>query len=324
MYKSNLLTKGLFATVVAGALILAGCAKEDRETSFIGSNSNHSLTTEEVTVNHFKVNLITSGEQDADGNYVWVWKVDQFLFNGNQTPGISHLNLLNFDCLTIDDVVNSAWSTDGSSWTIYSSTSFATDNSTRDCGGDVNESIKFDNGSGSVNYYRLIVNKNFMVAESDMVIKAGSNCYTAQVPSIGCLDDDEEICYAWSDETAWSAGSRYTNRGNWATFTSYDGSAKTVNLFAGQTNLIGTVSFSAVNNGKVNITINFNELGKFQDVESNLKIQGYDKAPSGNPSPGQFANKYTNEVSVTVDEAKFYGIHVDALLRGDIIPCPEI
>jgi hypothetical protein len=50
-------------------------------------------------------------------------------------------------------------------------------------------------------------------------------CYT-EVP----CDDDK--CYEFDGETAWSAGTRYVTRGNWATYTAYDGEEKTEILFA--------------------------------------------------------------------------------------------
>ncbi|MDO9551696.1 hypothetical protein [Rhodonellum sp.] len=122
----------------------------------------------------------------------------------------------------------------------------------------------------------------------------------------------EEPCY--KEETAWSFGAKYVTKGNWATFTEYaDG--KTVDLFAGQSTKIGTVSF--VDAGTmVKITIQLNEMGAFQNVAENIKIQGYVSAPKANPNPGLFTShkgqaagdKYEIEVS----KAKFYGIHVDA------------
>jgi hypothetical protein len=54
---------------------------------------------------------------------------------------------------------------------------------------------------------------------------------------------DDEPCYEFKDETAWSAGLRYNTRGNWATYTAYS-AGSTVKLFAGQTLEAGTVSFS--------------------------------------------------------------------------------
>lgn len=115
-------------------------------------------------------------------------------------------------------------------------------------------------------------------------------------------------------ETAWAAGPRYTPRGNWATYTPYNDLAQTVNIYAGQTNLIGTVTFSAVNNGQVTLTFDLNDGWRFEDVAESLKIQTYANAPSGNPAPGQFAYKYDatgDSFTVTLPDANFYGIHLD-------------
>lgn len=114
----------------------------------------------------------------------------------------------------------------------------------------------------------------------------------------------------WFGETAWANGPRYVNRGNWATYTPYVPNSS-VTLFAGQTLPAGTVAFSAVSNGKVTITITLNDGWRLKDgYAESVKIQGYSTAPSGNPVPGSFANK-GNLLTVEVDAAEFYGIHVD-------------
>jgi hypothetical protein len=126
-----------------------------------------------------------------------------------------------------------------------------------------------------------------------------------------CWNPEGEVCF--KEESAWSAGTRYVSKGNWATFTPY--SAGTVKLFAGQIMEAGTVTFSAVEAGKVTITIQLNEGWSFNsEKEENVKIQGYNAAPLGNPSPGQFANKFTEAgtfFSAVVDVASYYGVHVD-------------
>lgn len=124
----------------------------------------------------------------------------------------------------------------------------------------------------------------------------------------------DPICEG-KDETAWSDGERYVKRGNWATYTSYNGVEKTVTLYAGQTYDIGTVTFSAPINGFVTINIELNEFGAFQNTKENVKIEDYSKAPKKNPAPGKFSYKgyaegSTYEIDVPVNN--FYGVHVDA------------
>jgi hypothetical protein len=129
-----------------------------------------------------------------------------------------------------------------------------------------------------------------------------------------CWHPEEEEC-DWFGETAWADGSRYTTRGNWATYTSYDGSEKTVTLYAGQTLNAGTVHFSAPSGGVVTITITLNPGWRFEAVDENVKIQDYASAPSGNPAPGLFAHKATaaaSPFSIDVPENHFYGVHVNA------------
>jgi hypothetical protein len=129
-------------------------------------------------------------------------------------------------------------------------------------------------------------------------------------------------CMIFHGETAWAANGnvplqlRYTTRGNWATYVQYQGTSKSTTLFAGQTNNAGTVSFSTPVAGKVTITVQLTGSWNFADLTENLMVQGYASAPSGNPAPGQFANKTgcntnTNTCQIVVPVANYYGVHVN-------------
>jgi hypothetical protein len=141
------------------------------------------------------------------------------------------------------------------------------------------------------------------------LIKASTVCYGADNENFAfSYDCDEQPCYEYRSETAWANGPRYVSRGNWATYTPY--AAGTVNVYAGQNMLAGTATMSAVSDGNVTITIALEAGWSLQDDSNPVKIQGYSVAPSGNPSPGRFANKGTS-LTVTVPAANFYGIHLD-------------
>ncbi|MGQ3685232.1 MAG: hypothetical protein ACUBOA_09560 [Candidatus Loosdrechtia sp.] len=133
-----------------------------------------------------------------------------------------------------------------------------------------------------------------------------------------CVEDageEEEVC--WKKETAWAAGTRYVERGNWATYITYVADS-TVTLYAGQTMEAGTVHFSAPSNGMITITITLNPGWRFyQDEENpdeeNVHIQDYGTAPGGNPSPGGFAHKARateSPFSIDVSLNVYYGVHV--------------
>ncbi len=123
------------------------------------------------------------------------------------------------------------------------------------------------------------------------------------------------VCY--NSDTAWSAGTRFVEQGNWATYTEYNGVEKTVTLFAGQNKNAGTVTFAPVADNQVMITITFNTGWGLQDVDEAVKIQGYDSVPSGNPSPGSFSTYKGGSLSVTVTANNFYGVHIDAANEVD-------
>lgn len=148
-------------------------------------------------------------------------------------------------------------------------------------------------------------------------------------PGVGC----------YVDETAWSTGSRYVNRGNWATYTTYSGGAMTVDLLAGQHMLAGEVDFSAPVAGIVTITIYLDEGWRFALTpvgddngtpiyDNNIKVQHYTARPQAkNPAPGLFqwkvvATGQVGSIDVpAVAAGKYYGVHVDVERR---VECPEI
>ncbi len=127
----------------------------------------------------------------------------------------------------------------------------------------------------------------------------------------------ENRCY--QDETAWVFGPRYVNQGNWATYTPYDGTAKTETIYAGQTYEAGTATFSAAVGGQVTITITLNSNFIFQNGTELIKIQGYNTTPpSSNPAPGQFTTFKGTSTTITVPQYAFYGIHLDVKRQ---VPC---
>jgi hypothetical protein len=151
------------------------------------------------------------------------------------------------------------------------------------------------------------------------LIKSAQNCFGDGDPDYMFAYDCDNVCYDYEGETAWSAGSRYVARGNWATYTAY--SAGTVNIYAGQHMLAGTATFSSVVDGKVTITIDLDEEWSFQEGDNAVKIQGYSVAPSGNPSPGRFTTYKGNDLKITVPAYNFYGIHLD-VQRMVEVECP--
>jgi hypothetical protein len=127
---------------------------------------------------------------------------------------------------------------------------------------------------------------------------------------------EEEVCY--QDETAWTQGTRYVTKGNWATYTSKN--AGIVTLYAGQTLPAGTATLTVNPDNTVTIAIALNAGWSLQDVNEPVKIQGYSIAPTGNPSPGLFTTYKGTDLLVTVPAFNFYGIHLDV---RKVIDCPE-
>lgn len=161
-----------------------------------------------------------------------------------------------------------------------------------------------------------VVQKETAFGEGD---KVGKNWFMKFEYCIEVCEDEPEPEVCYEEETAWAAGARYQNPGNWATYTTYAPNL-TVNVFAGQTYLVGTAHFSPVVNGKVTITLTSLNGAILQEGNETVKIQGYDSAPSGNPAPGQFTTYKGTETVIEVDAFAYYGIHLDV---KRVVDCPE-
>lgn len=133
-----------------------------------------------------------------------------------------------------------------------------------------------------------------------------------------CDEDNNDNDNCYQEETAWADGDTYVDQGNWATYVSYDGNATSATIYAGQTLNAGSASISTPDaNGDVTITISLNSGWSLQSVNEPVKIQGYDNAPSTNPSPGSFTTYKGSDLTVTVPAFDFYGIHLDVQLEVD-------
>jgi hypothetical protein len=287
--------------LIGGSIAFTGCNKEN-DTN--GRNGSNVTGTNEVLAGNFKIKLISSNVVNSDGNYEWVWEVNQIAIGGKGNPGLSHFDFYAQQCIEDDDIVEVCWSTTNSDWTCVDA-SYQVDNS-QSCYTD--KVLKIDYGKGAKNYYKVIVSKRFCVSPVGVLLKHGNSCTLGEVDGIGCGTCEIDPC---DDETAWADGARYTNKGNWGTYTEYVEDA-TVTLYAGQTIDVGNVHFSAVDgDGNVTITINLASGWVFQNGDETVKIQNYTTAPSGNPSPGQFDHKCNSCTSIVVPANNYYGIHLD-------------
>lgn len=328
------MTKNFIRFAVIGLLVTTfatGCSKEDEEESMRGSNS---YGKSQATSSNFKAELLsdnvpfTDATNDISG-YAWEWEIQRV---AGQTA-LSHFNFIDgFLCDTDEDagtlrdhIVGAYYSQDGGSTWNYVAVIWGTDNSTVKDGCNGGEVLKINFGGDNIQI-RLVMDAEYDRGTQYAIYKRGGGgkkssvdpCGTIEFIAPGCPKD---VCYEYGDdETAWSDGDRYNQQGNWATYTTYSAN-KVVTLYAGQTIDAGTVTFSSVVNGKVTITISLENGFEFQNVDDNVKIQGYASAPSGNPAPGQFSNKCTDCTTIVVDAADFYGVHLD-ITKKSIIACP--
>jgi hypothetical protein len=145
--------------------------------------------------------VLESVTGNGDGTYTWTWSV-QNPNPGNGTNGtiqnLSHWDITLGACVTFEDVVSGATSTNGTDWTAFTP-SFEVDNSfnTPNCNMTTVNVLKFDLGTtaGAKSYYRLTIDKNVDVdAAVTAYYKSGATtkCGTFCFAGFGC--EVEEGC----------------------------------------------------------------------------------------------------------------------------------
>jgi hypothetical protein len=243
----------------------------------------------------------------------------------NTAKNVSHLNFAFSDCdgkaLTVDNITGIT-----GNGIDYMGKLGSEEGRGNDCFGLLADPfVKLDQGFNGFPV-TIVISFDTPVKSFNYLLKAGSSngnsgggCFGLNNVAYSTTHDCTPPPACYDEDTAWSTGPRYVTRGNWATYTPYVTGGTSANFYAGQNKFAGVANFSAVSGGNVTITITLNPGWSLQEVSNPVKIQGYNAAPSGNPSPGRFASKGSS-LTVTVPEAKFYGVHLDA---RQAVQCPN-
>jgi hypothetical protein len=321
------MTKNFFRFAVIGLLVTTfavGCNKDDKEESLGGSNS---YGTSQATSTNFSANLLADNVPftDATNNisgYAWEWEVVR---EAGQTA-LSHFNFINgFICgddgATLrDHIIGAYYKKDGETEWTNVPVSWGRDNSTVKDGCNGGDVLKINFGGDNLQI-RLVLDEEFEVGVQYGIYKRGAGgrnnsfapCGTIEFAGPGCPVEKDDC---WKGETAWADGQRYQNPGNWATYTAYDDLVNGVTIYAGRTINVGTAKLV---NGKIEINLNGGWVLDIKTGEDAVKIQGYDEAPSGNPAPGLFTTYKGNDLSPSVSDFNYYGIHLDVKIK---VTCP--
>ena len=153
-----------------------------------------------------------------------------------------------------------------------------------------------------------------------------------------CWNQSDIDGKCWEGETAWAVGTDFnfnTRGGSWAMYVPYSGSPLVVDLRAGggdgEGEIVGTVRFERdpIDPDDVLITVTLRDgvifyheaASEDADGEHNIKIQGYNSPPSGNPKIGRFEGKSMvigeSTGSVTMPYFQFFAVHVDVAIQVD-------
>ena len=198
--------KILFFSAVALSLFV-GCEKsnelkpetKNNNAALLSESSAAAITTtlpvegQSDCVGPYKV-ILESVTNNGNGTYTWVWSV-QNPNPGNGSNGtiqnLSHWDITLGSCVTFDNVVSGATSTNNVDWTPFTPT-FVPDPSLPNTGCNVTENVvKFDVGtSGSAKtYYRLTIDIDVLVnPAATAYYKSGGNsgCGTFCFPGFAC------------------------------------------------------------------------------------------------------------------------------------------
>ncbi|MDP3353726.1 MAG: hypothetical protein Q8S44_08305 [Flavobacteriaceae bacterium] len=264
---------------------------------------------------------------NSDGTFTWTWSV----LNPNPGNGLkgtvqnlSHWAVKLGTCVTFADVVSGAFSSDGITWQSFTPTWESDPSFLNTCNVSTGNVLKFNLGTlgGSKSYYQLTINRDIEI-DTDVLAyyKSGKNtpCGTFNFPGFGC----ERIAIECVESTATTAyagngvGGNATGQGNnmawWYYLDINDGLANvTANIYKGQTNDIGDITYNA-GTGMITITFINNWFLQTSNTES-VKWYSYANGQlptNGRPAPGQATNKGASLSFQAVNGHRFYAIHLD-------------
>ena len=158
--------------------------------------------------------------------------------------------------------------------------------------------------------------------EGEKFVKKGNwSMYSEGYCVVFPPDEPPTVEYEFDPQTGWAfdVDNPLAYGGNWAKYIQYNGEPLTVMILAGQKETDMTVTLTPAGEGKVQmvfegiVEIAPENDGKWvlQDTEEAIKVQGYETAPSGNPAPGQFKFYKGRDLTIIVDAANYYGIHLN-------------
>lgn len=318
-------------TLLVAGFVISSCNKSEEVFAPNGGNAMTSATSTDFNAELLSDNVAFEDQTNSIVGYAWTWEIQRL---AGQT-GLSHFNFIDgILCETDEDagtlrehIVGAYYSQDGGTTWNNVSVAWAVDASTNGAGNNSvcysGKVFKIDFGGDDL-LVRLIMDIKYEVGVQYGVFKRGGggpnntfvDCGIIEFAAPACPQD--EVCYEWKNETAWSTGPRYVQRGNWATYSSATNLENGVTIFAGQNINVGTAKLV---NGSIEITLTGGwELKPNTDA---VKIQGYNTTPPAkNPAPGQFTTYKGSSLTPSVNAFNFYGIHLD-VRKAYEVDCPE-
>jgi hypothetical protein len=161
-----------------------------------------------------------------------------------------------------------------------------------------------------------------------VIVKGGNNSYTytfseecksgsgliAPPTQKGRTPQISNVTFCWNncdnseckDETAYGGNSAGDGPAWWYYFDTEVPACQ--NIYAGQTNLIGTVCYDGTD-----LTINLDGCATLEGDGESVKIQGYANLPTSRPASGQFKTYKGEGTVIPVSGFRYYVIHLDVV-----------
>jgi hypothetical protein len=138
-----------------------------------------------------------------------------------------------------------------------------------------------------------------------------SGCVSAErtpvkltLKSCKIVDDDDDECFEYTEETAWGGNLEGEGKSWWFYFDTQAGPS-TQKIFAGQKETDATVTWDGTN-----LVINLGS-NRLQDDSEAVKIQGYNNIPASRPAAGLFTTYKGRNLTIAGDGSRYYAIHLD-------------
>ena len=190
-------TLSRFAAILifaASSILMAGCGKDQSDLPLIpnivlqGCNDQKQMSANGTTISsNSPYNVHISQLRREGSNWVWVWEIkNKKPGNGENgtVPDLIKWGIDLGDCIGLEDIVEASYSTDKESWTTFTP-KFEEDQS-QNCSQSKYLSFNLGTTGSNVSYYKLVITKNVVHTNTEVLYTSTSGCGLFFTCGFGC------------------------------------------------------------------------------------------------------------------------------------------